>query len=284
LKKSPPGTFDFGFKDCNSMKKILSIAGSDSSGGAGIQADIKTITAHNMYAMTAITALTAQNTTGVRMIANTSPEMVEAQLDMIFEDIRPDAVKTGMLSGCAIIAAVAQRLKHWQAQNIVVDPVMVSTSGCALISPDACEVLKEKLLPLAAVLTPNMPEAEKLVGHAVSSRSDMEQAGHEIANQYGCAVLIKGGHRLDDAADVLVAPDGGIRWFEGTRIDTDNTHGTGCTLSSAIACALADGLPLGDAVAQAKEYVRGALSTGLDLGKGSGPLNHVWRSTGKITR
>lgn len=264
------------------MKKILSIAGSDSSGGAGIQADIKTITAHNMYAMTAITALTAQNTTGVRMIADSSTDMVEAQIDMIFEDIRPDAVKTGMLSKCSIIAAVAERLKHWHAENIVVDPVMVSTSGCVLISPDACETLKEKLLPVATILTPNIPEAEKLVGYDVSTRADMVKAGHEIAGQYGCAVLIKGGHRLEDAADVLVAPDGEVRWYEGTRIDTENTHGTGCTLSSAIACALADGLPLGDAVAQAKEYVRGALSSGLDLGKGSGPLNHVWRSTGRI--
>ena len=258
------------------MKSVLSIAGSDSSGGAGIQADIKTIQAHHLFAQTAITALTAQNTTGVYGVLDVEPAFVEQQIDVVFEDIRPDAVKIGMVSSPMIVDAIVDALVRNGATNIVVDPVMVATSGSELSSNEAVVALREKLIPLAAVITPNMPEAEVLFGAHIENAADQERAAVEIARATGVAVLVKGGHGENDANDVLARPDGTVTWFEGERVDTANTHGTGCTLSSAIACGLAVGKPLDEAVKSAKDYIIGALSAGLDLGRGSGPMNHMW--------
>ena len=261
----------------NHMKSVLSIAGSDSSGGAGIQADIKTIQAHHLFAQTAITALTAQNTTGVFGVLDVEPEFVEQQIDVVFDDIRPDAVKIGMVSSPEIVEAIARALVRNEAPNIVVDPVMVATSGSELSSSAAVVALRERLIPLATVITPNVPEAEVLFGASVASRADQQAAAVSIAQQTGVAVLVKGGHGENDANDVLARPDGSCQWFEGKRIQTSNTHGTGCTLSSAIACGLAIGLSLEDAIAEAKSYITRALAAGLDLGKGSGPMDHMWR-------
>ena len=261
------------------MRTALTIAGSDSSGGAGIQADIKTMTANGVYAMSAVTALTAQNTTGVQGIYEVSPQFLGEQLDSIFTDIFPDAVKTGMVSSSELIRVIAAKLKQYHAKNIVIDPVMVSTSGSRLISEEAVDVLKEELLPLAAVITPNIPEAEVLFGCKITSKEEMEQAAQAISAQYGCAVLCKGGHSIADADDLLCA-DGKMVWFHGRRIDNPNTHGTGCTLSSAIASNLAKGMTLEQSVASAKEYISGALEAMLDLGKGSGPLNHMFDISG----
>lgn len=255
------------------MKTALTIAGSDSSGGAGIQADIKTMTANGVFAMSAVTALTAQNTTGVSGIMEASPEFLEKQLDCVFTDIRPDAVKIGMVSAPGLISVIAEKLEQYSAENIVLDPVMVATSGARLISEDAVDVLKKKLLPAADVLTPNIPEAEVLTDMNITSGKDMEEAAERIGKQYNCAVLLKGGHALNDANDYLFY-NGHGRWFSGRRIDNPNTHGTGCTLSSAIAANLAKGFALEDAVERAKEYISGALGAMLDLGKGSGPMNH----------
>ena len=257
------------------MKTALTIAGSDSSGGAGIQADIKTMTAHGVYAMSAITALTAQNTTGVQGIFEVTPEFLAQQLDSVFTDIRPDAVKIGMVSSAALIAVIADKLKEYHAKNIVVDPVMVATSGARLISEDAVDALKEKLLPMAAVLTPNIPEAEVLSGMSIRSADAMEKAAAHISRAYRCAVLCKGGHQLNDANDLLYR-EGQSRWFYGKRIDNPNTHGTGCTLSSAIASNLAKGKGLDEAVEGAKAYISGALAAMLDLGRGSGPMDHTF--------
>ena len=262
------------------MRTALTIAGSDSCGGAGIQADIKTMTANGVYAMSAVTALTAQNTTGVIGIMESSPEFLKAQLDEIFTDIRPDAVKTGMVASIGLIEVIAERLKFYAAENIVVDPVMVATSGAKLISDDAVESLKEKLLPIASVITPNIPESEVLSGMKISSEKDMEKSARMISELYGCAVLCKGGHSLSDANDFLFA-NGKGEWFHGRRIDNHNTHGTGCTLSSAIASNLAKGYGMNEAVGRAKEYLSGALEAGLDLGKGSGPLLHGYAVNGK---
>ena len=258
------------------MKSVLSIAGSDSSGGAGIQADIKTIQAHHLFAQTAITALTAQNTTGVYGVLDVEPAFVEQQIDVVFEDIRPDAVKIGMVSLPMIVDAIVDALVRNGATNIVVDPVMVATSGSELSSNEAVVALREKLIPLATVITPNMPEAEVLFGAHIENAADQERAAIEIARATGVAVLVKGGHGENDANDVLARPDGTVTWFEGERVDTANTHGTGCTLSSAIACGLAVGKPLEEAVKSAKDYITGALSAGLDLGHGSGPMDHMW--------
>ena len=258
------------------MKSVLSIAGSDSSGGAGIQADIKTIQAHHLFAQTAITALTAQNTTGVYGVLDVEPAFVEQQIDVVFEDIRPDAVKIGMVSSPMIVDAIVDALVRNGATNIVVDPVMVATSGSELSSNGAVVALREKLIPLATVITPNMPEAEVLFGAHIENAADQERAAIEIARATGVAVLVKGGHGENDANDVLARPDGTVTWFEGERVDTANTHGTGCTLSSAIACGLAVGKPLDEAVKSAKDYIIGALSAGLDLGRGSGPMDHMW--------
>lgn len=255
------------------MNTALTIAGSDSSGGAGIQADLKTMTANGVYGMSAITALTAQNTTGVTGIMEVTPEFLGEQLDAVFSDIFPDAVKTGMVSSIELIRVIADRLTKYNARNIVVDPVMVATSGAKLISDDAIESLKEYLLPLATVITPNIPEAEVLSGMTITSEDDMVEAAKSIYESLGCAVLCKGGHQVNDANDLLYSADGPV-WFKGKRIDNPNTHGTGCTLSSAIASNLAKGKTLGESVKAAKDYISGALAAMLDLGKGSGPLAH----------
>ena len=255
------------------MKTALTIAGSDSSGGAGIQADIKTMMANGVYAMSAITALTAQNTTGVTAILNVTPEFLAQELDAVFTDIYPDAVKIGMVSESELIRTIAARLKQYGAKNIVVDPVMVATSGAKLICDEAVDILKTELFPLASMLTPNIPETEVLTGRAVRSAEDMIEAARQIADTYHCAVLVKGGHKLNDANDLLYT-DGSYRWFNGKRIDNPNTHGTGCTLSSAIASNLAKGLSMEVSVERAKEYISGALSAMLNLGQGSGPMDH----------
>lgn len=258
----------------------LSIAGSDSSGGAGIQADIKTMTAHHVYAMTAITALTAQNTTGVSGIMEVTPDFLKLQLNSIFTDIDPDAVKIGMVSGSDLIRVIADCLTQYQAKHVVVDPVMVSTSGSRLISEDAVVVLMEKLLPLAELATPNIPEAEILSGMTIRTGEDMEEAARQISRAYRCGVLVKGGHQTCDADDFLYA-DGAGRWFRGRRIDNPNTHGTGCTLSSAIAANLAKGYALEESVERAKRYISGALGAMLDLGTGSGPMDHAFAIEGE---
>ena len=256
------------------MNTALTIAGSDSSGGAGIQADLKTMLANHVYGMSAITALTAQNTTGVTDIMEVTPEFLAEQLDSIFTDIRPDAVKTGMVSSSQLIEIIADKLREYEAVNIVVDPVMVATSGAKLICDDAMETLKKKLLTLATVITPNIPEGEVLSGMKITSKEDMVTAAEKISNTYGCSVLLKGGHSLNDANDLLVEPGKEPVWFKGRRIANSNTHGTGCTLSSAIASNLAKGKSLEEAVKGAKNYISGALAAGLDLGKGSGPMDH----------
>ena len=263
------------------MKTALTIAGSDSSGGAGIQADIKTMTANGVYAMSAITALTAQNTTGVQGIFVVSPDFLAQQLDSIFTDIRPDAVKIGMVSSTGLIEVIARKLREYRAENIVVDPVMVATSGAKLISDDAIAALKAHLLPLATVLTPNIPETEVLSGMTVRTPDDMVAAAKAISEQYRCAVLCKGGHQLNDANDLLWR-DGTSKWFNGKRIDNPNTHGTGCTLSSAIASNLAKGYDLDTSVQKAKAYISGALGAMLDLGRGSGPMNHAFAIGGEF--
>ena len=265
------------------MKTALTLAGSDSSGGAGIQADIKTMTANGVYATSAITALTAQNTTGVYGILESTPEFLANQLDCVFTDIFPDAVKTGMVSSTALIAVIADKLRQYGARNIVVDPVMVATSGARLISEEAVDALKEKLLPLATLLTPNIPEAEVLSGMTISDPAGMERAARAISEQYGCAVLCKGGHQISDADDLLWRNGAGV-WFRGRRIQNSNTHGTGCTLSSAIAANLAKGYDLDRSVQRAKDYISGALAAMLDLGKGSGPMDHMFDLKGEFVR
>ena len=257
------------------MKTALTIAGSDSSGGAGIQADMKTMTANGVYAMSAVTALTAQNTTGVTDILESTPHFLGEQLDAIFTDIFPDAVKIGMVSSAELIAVIAEKLKQYGAKKIVVDPVMVATSGAKLLRDDAVEALCRELLPLAAVLTPNIPEAEILSGMTITDAVGMEAAAKLISEQYGCAVLCKGGHKVNDADDLLWR-NGSGKWFHGKRINNPNTHGTGCTLSSAIASNLAKGYDLDQSVERAKAYISGALAAMLDLGHGSGPMNHMF--------
>ena len=272
------------------MRTALTIAGTDSCGGAGIQADIKTMTMNGVYAMSAVTALTAQNTTGVFGIQEVSPEFLTMQIEAVVTDIFPDAVKTGMVSSRELIRAIAESIKKFSLRNVVVDPVMVATSGARLISDEAVETLKKELLPLAALITPNILEAERLLegsglpggdegrGVRITSEPQMEEAAREIHRLFGCNVLVKGGHSVSDASDFLYGKDadGRIisRWFRGARIDNPNTHGTGCTLSSAIAANLAKGMGLEPAVERAKAYISGALAARLDLGAGSGPLMH----------
>ncbi|MBP8713836.1 MAG: bifunctional hydroxymethylpyrimidine kinase/phosphomethylpyrimidine kinase [Lachnospiraceae bacterium] len=256
-------------------KTALTIAGSDSSGGAGIQADIKTMTMNGVYAMSAITALTAQNTTGVTGIMEVTPGFLGEQIDDVFTDIRPDAVKIGMVSSGDLIKMIAERLAFYHADNIVVDPVMVATSGAKLISDEAVSVLKDKLLPAAMVITPNIPETEVLAEMHVATPEDMIAAAEKISREYGCAVLCKGGHNMNDANDLLYE-NGKYRWFYGKRINNPNTHGTGCTLSSAIASNLAKGDDLQASIKKAKNYISGALGAMLDLGKGSGPMDHAF--------
>ena len=263
-------------------KTALTIAGSDSSGGAGIQADIKTMQANGVYAMSAITALTAQNTTGVTGIMEVSPEFLEQQLDAVITDIRPDAVKIGMVSSEELIKMISKKLKEYHLENIVVDPVMVATSGSRLISETAIDTLKTQLLPMATVITPNIPEAEVLAEMEIRSEDDMVEAAKKIHEMYQCAVLCKGGHSLNDANDLLYQ-DGKATWFHGKRINNPNTHGTGCTLSSAIASNLAKGYSLEESIHCAKEYISGALEAMLDLGKGSGPMDHGFEIRGRFS-
>ena len=265
------------------MKTALTIAGSDCSGGAGIQADLKTMTMNGVYAMSAITALTAQNTTGVRAIQESTPDFLKQQLDAIFEDIYPDAVKIGMVASSELIHVIADRLRHYEAKNIVVDPVMVATSGSALMKNDAVQTLIEELLPISMLVTPNIPEAQVLSGLSIETKEDMMIAAKHIGDNYHCAVLLKGGHSINDANDLLYA-NGELHWFEGKRIDNPNTHGTGCTLSSAIASNLAKGYSLAESVQRAKDYISGALAAMLDLGQGSGPMNHAFYLTGQFSK
>ena len=265
------------------MNTALTIAGSDSSGGAGIQADLKTMTMNGVFGMSAITALTAQNTTGVQGILEVPPAFLAQQLDAVFTDIRPDAVKIGMVSSPALIETIGERLRFYGAQNIVLDPVMVATSGARLIQPEAVETLERVLLPMALVATPNIPEAELLSGMTIDGRPAMEQAARRIGERYGCAVLLKGGHSVQDANDLLYA-GGRLHWIAGRRIANPNTHGTGCTLSSAIAANLAKGFDLAASVKRAKAYLTGALAAMLDLGQGSGPMNHAWTLQGDFAR
>lgn len=256
------------------MKTALTIAGSDSSGGAGIQADIKTMTCNGVYAMSAITAITAQNTTGVQGIFEVSPDFLAMQISSVFDDIRPDAVKIGMVSSAGLINVIAERLLHYKAEKIVLDPVMVSTSGTKLIADKALKILKEKLLPLADLVTPNIPEAEILSEMRIDKAIDMEEAAGHISEKYGCSILLKGGHNINDANDFLYEKSGNKVWFNGKRIDNPNTHGTGCTLSSAIAANLAKGCTLEQSVKNAKDYISSALAAMLNLGQGSGPMMH----------
>lgn len=267
------------------MKAVLTIAGSDSSGGAGIQADIKTIAAYRLFAESAITALTAQNTTGVYGVEEVESAFVAQQIDVVFDDIRPDAVKIGMVSNADIARTIGESLVRNTAENIVVDPVMVATSGSALIATDAINALVQHVFPLATVITPNIPEAAVLAEQEIGNGDDMEAAANEIvrrvydASGHLPAIMVKGGHGTDEfgqADDLLRLPEGEMVWLHGTRIDNPNTHGTGCSLSSAIACGLALGWPIEKAARSAKEYVAGALSANLDMGRGSGPLDHMW--------
>lgn len=279
-------------------KTALTIAGSDSSGGAGVQADIKTMLANGVYAMSAVTALTAQNTCGVTGIMEVTPEFLTQQMEAVFTDIYPDAVKIGMVTSAELIHAIAGTLRKYQAKNIVLDPVMVSTSGVRLMEDDAAEAMERELFPLASLITPNIPEAEVICGWEITDMAAMERAAAQIGEKYGCAVLLKGGHAAGGANDVLWQENGfmasdrngtpgqtdSVRWYQGRRIDNPNTHGTGCTLSSAIASNLAKGLPLDEAVVQAKEYLSGAIAAMLDLGAGSGPLDHGYRMDERIVQ
>lgn len=257
------------------MKKILTIAGSDCSGGAGIQADIKTITAHKMYAMSVVTTLTAQNTMGVYGVMDATPEFVEMQLDCVFKDIYPDAVKIGMVSNSKIIEIIVEKLIEYNVKNVVVDPVMISTSGSKLLNEDAIEVVIKKLLPVANIITPNIPEAEVLSGMEIRTLADMLKSAEIISRMLSGSVLIKGGH-LKSSADDLIFHDNQAIWIRGERVSNSNTHGTGCTLSSAIACNLAKGYSIKESVINAKAYITGALMANLNFGNGSGPLNHVF--------
>ena len=265
------------------MKTALTIAGSDCSGGAGIQADMKTMTMNGVYAMSAVTALTAQNTTGVRAIQEATPDFLKQQIDAVFEDIRPDAVKIGMVASSELIRIIADRLKYYEANNIVVDPVMGATSGSALMKTDAVQTLINELLPVADLVTPNIPEAQVLSGLIIENQEDMIAAAKYIGDHFHCAVLLKGGHSINDANDLLYA-NGELFWFEGKRVDNPNTHGTGCTLSSAIASNLAKGFTLSESVQRAKNYISGALAAMLDLGKGSGPMHHAFDLKGEYIK
>jgi hydroxymethylpyrimidine kinase/phosphomethylpyrimidine kinase len=255
------------------MKKVLTIAGSDCSGGAGIQADLKTMLANGVYGMSVITSLTAQNTTGVKAIENVTTNFLKDQIDSVFEDIVPDAVKTGMIPSKELVEVIAERMKFYNVQNLVVDPVMVATSGADLSNDESVKALKEKLIPLSTLVTPNVPEAEVLSGMKITTKDDMKNAAEKISKECGCSVLIKGGHSEENADDVLFH-NGEVFVFAMQKIDNENTHGTGCTLSSAIACNLAKGMDVPQAVTRAKEYITEAIAAGLDLGHGRGPLDH----------
>lgn len=260
------------------MKTVLTIAGSDCSGGAGIQADIKAMSMNGVYGMSAITALTAQNTTGVYAVQEVTPDFLIQQIDAVFTDIRPDAVKTGMIASAEQVKVIAERLRFYQVKNLVVDPVMVATSGSSLCTNAAVEAMMEYLLPLATLVTPNIPEAEILSGMTITDEKGMEAAGKYISETYKCSVLCKGGHSINDANDMLYH-QGQIQWFYAQRIDNPNTHGTGCTLSSTIASYLAKGYDISESIYRAKTYLSNCLAAMLDLGKGSGPLNHIYTLT-----
>lgn len=238
--------------------------------------------ANHVFATSAITALTAQNTLGATGIMDVTPEFLGEQLDAVFTDIYPDAVKIGMVSSSSLIEMIAKKLKEYKAENIVVDPVMVATSGARLISDDAIETLKKELLPLATLITPNIPEAEVLSEMDIMDEESMVEAAKKISETFGCAILVKGGHQINDANDLLYRNDS-FTWFKGKRINNSNTHGTGCTLSSAIASNLAKGFDLDDSVKRAKDYISGALSAMLDLGKGSGPMDHSFAIDNEYT-
>lgn len=262
-------------------KKVMTVAGSDCSGGAGIQADLKTMTAHGVYGMSVITAITVQNTMGVIKSEQLATELVAGQFDAVCSDIMPDAIKTGMLFSKDIIDVTADKIKEYNLKNIVVDPVLVSTSGNRLLEPSAESVLIEKMLPLATLITPNIPEAQALSGISIHNKEDMVLAASKLCQSSGANVLIKGGHSVSDADDLLyctekVADGSRIKWFHGKRVNTSNTHGTGCTLSSAIACNLAYGNDIVTAISSAKAYLYGALKSGLDLGSGNGPVDHCF--------
>ena len=265
------------------MKTALSIAGSDCSGGAGIQADLKTMTMNGVYAMSAITALTAQNTTGVIAIQESTPEFLKQQIDAVFEDIYPDAVKIGMVASSELIRVIADRLRYYNAKNVVVDPVMVASAGSSLMKQNAVQTLIQELLPISTLVTPNIPEAQVLSGMTIESKEDMIAAAKHIGDNYQCAVLLKGGHSINDANDLFYA-NGELHWFEGKRINNPNTHGTGCTLSSAVASNLAKGFTLAESVQRAKDYISGALAAMLDLGEGSGPMNHAFDLQGEYAK
>jgi len=259
------------------MPTVLTIAGSDSGAGAGIQADLKTFAALGVYGTSAITAITAQNTLGVTAVQEVPPGMVAAQIDAVVGDIRPDAVKTGMLASAPIIEVVAARVREHGLPNLVVDPVMVAKSGDRLLREDAVAALRDLLLPLCAVVTPNLPEAEVLAGYSIGSDEDARRAAEEIVGLGAGAVVVKGGHRgTPEAVDVLY--DGNaFREYSAPRIDTTSTHGTGCTFASAIAAYLACGEPLAEAVGQAKEYLTEALRRAYPIGGGHGPVHHFYR-------
>lgn len=268
-------------KNKKTLPTVLTIAGSDCSGGAGIQADLKSIIMNGSYGMSVITALTAQNTMGVTAIEEPPIEFLEKQLEAVFEDIYPDAIKIGMVFSKEIVKEIVETLKKYDAKNIVIDPVMIATSGSKLLSDDAIDSVKKDLLPLATVITPNILEAEELCGIKINNEEDMEKAGKKLVEMYGVAALVKGGHSVNDANDVLVTKEK-ITWFKGKRIENDNTHGTGCTLSSAIATYLSQGNSLEKSIELAKDYLSEALSDMLDLGKGRGPMNHGYKITRKM--
>lgn len=255
------------------MHTVLTIASSDCSGGAGIQADLKTMTANGVYGMSAITSITAQNTCGVAGVYDVSPEALKSQLDAVFTDIFPDSVKIGMVSSVPLIKIISEKLKKYNPKNIVLDPVMVSTSGHSLLAPDAQNTLISELFPLADIITPNAPEAEVLSGISILSESDMLSSAKFMAEKFNTAVLLKGGHI--DGNDLLYYNEN-IFWIRGKYINTKNTHGTGCTLSSAIASQLAKGHDMHTAVIKAKHYISGAIQNDIHLGHGHGPLNHIW--------
>ena len=264
------------------MKHLLTIAGSDSSGGAGIQADLKTFAAHGVFGMSVITAVTAQNTCGVTQVQDITPEVITAQIDAVFTDIRVDGVKIGMVSRTESIHAIAEALKKWKPPVIVVDPVMISKSGYPLLQPEACDALIKELLPLASLLTPNLPEAEAICGFAIKTEEEMEKAAAHIISLGARAVLVKGGHLENSADDYLYNGKEGI-WLPGERIVTEHTHGTGCTLSSALASNLAKGSSLEEAVKASKAYVTKAIQHGIALGHGHGPTHHfvdLWKKAG----
>ena len=256
------------------MKKVLSIAGSDCSGGAGIQADIKTIIMHKMYAMSVVTAITAQNTMGVFSVIESSSKLVSEQLDAVFTDIFPDSIKIGMVSNTEIIKTIANKLRHYNAKNIVLDPVMVSTSGCKLISDNAIQSIKDYLFPISSVITPNIYEAEILSGVLIKNEKYMIDAAKKISENYGGSILIKGGHLRDSSNDLLYQ-NSKFQWFKYPKINNPNTHGTGCTLSSSLACNLANGYSIEKSLNNSKKYINRCIQSMLNLGKGSGPINHL---------